>query len=613
MTRRLFTLPKVLICLIALASVWTGWALANNEASEARMLEDLKYLASDECEGRGIETQGIHKAADYIAKTFAGIGVKPGGVEKSYFQPFNYYFGPGKEKGPSKLTLKGPLGQAIELKQGVDFQVLGLSARGTVSAPIVFAGYGAIAKEINYDDYQGIDVAGKVVLLLRRTPRFRNAAVPFDGPRKEQHAALEMKMGLAESARAAAVMVVNDAGAAPDGDLFMPFEDTARASASIPGFQLRRCVADMIFQSFGETLADVEQAIDRDLKPRSRPILGWTATLEANVERPAIACKNVIGVLEGAGPLASETVVIGAHYDHLGYGGRGSLAKNKNEKAIHYGADDNASGTTAVLELARRFAEQKNRQGRRLVFMAFSAEESGLRGSQYYCNKEPLFHLAETVAMVNLDMVGRSALDPKTQKQKLIVEGIGTAKHFEKMVEELNPGFQLTKRPGSPPYSDNDSFYKKKIPVLFYWTDTHPDYHKPSDTWDKINLTEMRKIVDLAEKTVARLATDAARPEYVQVAIKMTPITVGPGKMPRLGIVPNYDDQAGVVATSVTPEGPAAKAGIKAGDIIVEIAGKAVPNLNTYMAVMVQQKAGQAIEVGVMRGDKKVVLKVTPQ
>ncbi|MCI0376298.1 MAG: hypothetical protein L0215_01695, partial [Gemmataceae bacterium] len=197
MTRRLFTLPKVLICLIALASVWTGWALANNEASEARMLEDLKYLASDECEGRGIETQGIHKAADYIAKTFAGIGVKPGGVEKSYFQPFNYYFGPGKEKGPSKLTLKGPLGQAIELKQGVDFQVLGLSARGTVSAPIVFAGYGAIAKEINYDDYQGIDVAGKVVLLLRRTPRFRNAAVPFDGPRKEQHAALEMKMGLA--------------------------------------------------------------------------------------------------------------------------------------------------------------------------------------------------------------------------------------------------------------------------------------------------------------------------------------------------------------------------------------------------------------------------------
>jgi Iap family predicted aminopeptidase len=332
------------------------------------------------------------------------------------------------------------------------------------------------------------------------------------------------------------------------------------------------------------------------------------------VERTIIPVKNVIGVLEGSGPLAKETIVVGAHYDHLGYGGRGSLAKNKTEKAIHHGADDNASGTTAVIELARRFGSMKNREGRRLVFMTFSAEESGLLGSAHYCNKQPLFALADTAAMVNLDMVGRLRPDKTTNKDRLIVEGVGTAKGFEALVDKLNgnPGFTYTKRAGSPPYSDNDSFYRKGIPVLFFWTDTHEDYHRPSDTADKINFAGMRKITDLAENVVAHLATVAERPQYVKVASSMK--MAGGPKGPRLGIVPNYDEgKPGVMVASLVDGGAAAKAGLKAADLIVEIAGQKVTNISTYMAVMGQQKAGQAIDVVVIRDEKKVTLKVTPQ
>jgi len=253
----------------------------------------------------------------------------------------------------------------------------------------------------------------------------------------------------------------------------------------------------------------------------------------------------------------------------------------------------------------------KDRQGRRIVFMAFSAEESGLLGSAHYCNRQPLFPLEDTAAMLNLDMVGRMRADPKTNKDRLIVEGVGTAKGFEQLVDKLNPGFTYTKRPGSPPYSDNDSFYRKNIPVLFFWTDTHQDYHKPSDTSEKINVAGMRKITDLADKVVARLATDPQRPEYVKVASSMK---MGAAKGPRLGIVPNYDEgQEGVVVGGLTDGGAAAKAGIKPGDRIVQIGGRPVTNISTYMVIMADQKVGQAMEVVLVRNAEKVKLKVIPQ
>jgi hypothetical protein len=591
----------------------TTAAAKNEEAIEARMRQDITFLASDECEGRGIETAGIQKAAAYIVAEFAKAGLKPGGPDGGYFQPFTVQGQPRLE-GQSTLTLKGPLGQEIELRLDTDFQVMGTSGGGRVTAPLVFVGYGATAPDIGYDDYKGVDVAGKIVVALRHTPRWNNKDMPFDGDNKEKHAALTKKQGLAESNRAAALVLVNDRTEAPAGDRLMSFGYVAGASSgAIPAVHLRRAVMDMVFEScLGTQLEGVEKTIDRDLKPRGTPLAGWTATVATGVTRSSIACRNIIGVVEGSGPLANETVVIGAHYDHLGYGGSGSRAKEPNKKQIHHGADDNGSGTTSVLELARRFGQMKNRQGRRLVFMTFSAEEMGLLGSQHYCNKDPLFPLADTVTMVNLDMVGRLSLDKETKKGKLIVEGVGTAKTFDAIIDKLNPGFLLTKKQGGTGPSDHDSFYRKKVPVVFFWTGNHVDYHRPSDTSDKINVAGMRQIVDLTEKVIAELANDAPRPEYVQVANSFTP---GTGKSgPKLGIMPNYDeDKEGVLIGGVSDGGPAAQGGVKAGDLIVELGGKTVTNINTYMVIMSQQQSGQVLEVGVVRDGKKLALKVVPR
>jgi Zn-dependent M28 family amino/carboxypeptidase len=325
------------------------------------------------------------------------------------------------------------------------------------------------------------------------------------------------------------------------------------------------------------------------------------------VQRKAIRVKNVVGVAEGHGPLAQETVVVGAHYDHLGYGGRSSLAKDKTKKEIHHGADDNASGTTAILELSRRFGEMPERQGRRLVFIAFSAEESGLLGSRYYCNYQPLFPLDKTVAMVNLDMVGR------LNNNKVLIEGSGSAKTFDKLIEKLNgnPGFQLSKKPGGTGPSDHDSFYRSKIPVIFYWTGNHGDYHRPSDTADKINVPGMRRVTELAEKTVAHLAVDPEKLEYVFIKPKFTAVA---GKMPKLGIMPNYEDGTrGILIDGVSDGGPAATAGMRMGDRIIEIAGRPVDDMDGYMGVMVKQKSGQPIQVSVIREGQKILLKVIPK
>jgi hypothetical protein len=589
-------------------------ATADDDAVVARMRRDITFLASDECEGRGPGTPGIDKAAEYIAAEFAKAGCKAGGLTGSFFQPFTVA-GQSKLGTGNSVRLRGPLGQEITLTQGKHYEVMGLSGTGKISAPLVFVGYGASAPKIDYDDYKGIDVAGKIVVILRHTPRWSSKEVPFDGERKEEHAGLVNKQARAEAAKAAAVILVNDSTEAPAGDKLMPFGYlTGEASkAAIPAVQVRRSVLDAIMQSAaGQTLKDIEQAIDRDLKPRSAKLAGWSASIETTVQRNSISVKNVIAVVEGNGPLANETVVVGAHYDHLGYGGRGSLAKDK-AKAIHHGADDNASGTTSVMELARRFAAMPERQGRRLVFITFSAEEMGLLGSRYYCNKEPLFPLAQTVAMVNLDMVGRMTADPKTEKSKLIVEGVKTGKSFEKLIGELgvDANLQLTTKPGGMGPSDHDSFYRKEIPVFFFWTGLHSDYHRPSDTSDKINVPGMARIAGLAEKVIARLAADKDRPEYVKVASSFSPSA---GKIPRIGIMPNYEtEKEGVLVGGVTGGGPAEKAGIKSGDQIVEVAGSPVRNLNTYMTVMGRQQRGRAVDITVMRDGKKLNFKVVPQ
>lgn len=594
----------VLLGLAVAAPVHGAGAPAPVKAdSEGRLRRDITFLASDGCEGRGPTTQGINRAAEYVAAEFRKAGLKPAGKD-GYFQPFTIPASVLLE--PARLDLTGPLGQNITLHQGRQFHPMGLGHAGQATAPVVFAGYGitSTVKAMPYDDYAGLDVEDKVVVVLRGAPR---------GPTTPlwQFAPFLRKLETAYKHGAAAVLIVNDENMARPGDPLIDFNFTAleRLPGKLPAFHVKRAVlADMLQSSAALELTNLERDLERDLKPHSLPLKGWTISLRVKMRHDKITLKNVVGVLEGSGPLAKETVVIGAHYDHLGYGLQGQSRANLRIKAIHHGADDNASGTTALMELARRFGAMHNRVGRRLVFIAFSGEELALLGSAHYC-KAPLFPLDKTTAMFNLDMVGRLRPDKKTGKDKLLVEGNGTGNSFDHLLDALNRkhDFNLVRSKALLPNSDHFSFYKKKVPVLFFWTGLHADYHMPSDTADKINVPGMRRVVEITQDVLAELTT-MKRPTYQEVQL------AGRGSYsngPRLGIVPGYGGGSdGLVVDGVVANGPAERAGLRKDDRIVAIDGKPVKEITTYMKAMSGQQKGTTIPVEIIRDGKKKTVKV---
>jgi Zn-dependent M28 family amino/carboxypeptidase len=368
-------------------------------------------------------------------------------------------------------------------------------------------------------------------------------------------------------------------------------------------------------------------------------------SITTDLVRREAAAANVIGILEGSDPmLKNETIVIGAHYDHLGHGGAGSLAPKEGE--VHHGADDNASGVAGVLELARIFAAQKPRPRRSIVFATFSGEEEGLLGSNYYVN-HPIVPLANTIAMINMDMIGRM------KNKSLTVGGMGTASEWAALVENANlmQGMTVTAAQGNSPAgspvagsgmpivvaangqpivhsdpakqftltlnadgygpSDHSSFYSKQVPVLFFWTGTHDDYHKPSDTADKINYEDESRILGVVAKIVRSIDAGAKRPTYMVAKTEATGRSTG--FRVSLGTIPNYSDSGdGLLLDGVREDSPAAKAGLKAGDRIVKLAGRDVRNVYDYTYVLGEMKAGQEYEVEVMRGTERLKFKLTP-
>ena len=606
-------------------------------AAIGRLKKDIFFLAGDECEGRGMETKGILKAGEYVADNFKAAGLKPAGT-KGYFQPFTIA-GSARLGTPNSLVVTGPDGEKLEVKYDKEFRPTGFSATGkSDAAGVVFVGYGIRAekldidgKEVAFDEYDGLDVKGKVVALLRRTPRAEDKKNPFEKD-TVTHAALATKVTLAAKAGAVGVLFVNDASYAKESDTLMDFRYAGGQAATIPVVQVKRAVLEKMLAAQDVKLTEVEQAIDKDLKPRPATLKGWKVAVEVTVDKSSIDARNVVGVLEGSGPLADETVVVGAHYDHLGYGEPGSLLGSAGKGKLHYGADDNGSGTTGLMEMARHFGAMKDRVGRRIVFIAFAGEERGLFGSIHYC-KEPKYPLASTVFMLNFDMIGRVVAvedkpakkggdEPAVKKDRVVVYGTGTGVGVEKFVETTNEkfDFKLLKIAGGTGPSDHDSFYRKKIPVLFFFTGTHKDYHRPSDTPDKINLAGLAKVVEFGEACVAHYATVAERPKYLvtkggwEDPTEEKAAKSSRPSMPKLGIMPgNYEaTDGGVLVEELTPGGAAEKGGVKSKDVVVSIGGKEVKNIEGYMAAMAAQKAGVEVEIVVLRGEKKVTLKVTP-
>jgi len=500
--------------------------------------------------------------------------------------------------------------------------------------PIAFAGYGITAREPNsaldYDDYEGLDVQGKAVLILRHAPQQDRDGTPFRGNRAMEYGSFRHKATNAFQRGAKAVLMVNDlAGLKGGQDELLGFDAAGSGGSAIPFLMLSRDFAERFAAASGlPGLEELEDGfLKGDLKPHPREVEGWKADAAIRIGRNSIATKNVVGVLEGVGPHADETVVVGAHYDHLGHGGflSGSLAVGSN--AIHNGADDNASGTAMVMELARRMARRVDAPPRRVVFMAFSGEERGLLGSAHYV-KEPLYPLDKTVMMLNFDMVGRLG-----DKAELSVYGTNSTPGLDAIVDALGKaeGFAIKKAGGFglgdrfSLASDHASFFLKGIPYLFFFTGVHRDYHRPTDDTDLINAAGMARVADFGEVLLLDVLHRPSRPEFVKGPAKgdnphaggapADPAFASAGRSAYLGTIPDYggddDSASGVKLSGVTDGSPAAKGGIQGGDVVVKFDGKPVGTLEDYTETLQRHKPGDAVDVVVKRDGKEVTLKIT--
>jgi hypothetical protein len=596
-------------------------AVRTPSPTENRLREDVTYLAADERDGRGPGTRGIEEAADYISFVFKSAGLKPAPGADGYFQPFSIGNQPSLGNA-QELAFRGPSDKRIEGKFRTNFTPMAIGIGEKLRGiPVVFAGYGITAKDeslkLDYDDYAGIDVKGKAVLIIRREPQDEDEKSPFDGRRTSRYATFQHKATNAFQHGAAVVLLVNDRlGVKDKKDELLKFEaGGSQPYSKIPFVMLTREFADQVMAAAGlPPLAKLEEQIDADLKPRSRALDGWTLGADIDLHQNEIKTKNVVGVLEGAGPHADETVVIGGHYDHLGQGGlfSGSLAPLSRD--IHNGADDNASGTSMVLELARRLGARRDPPPRRVVFMAFSGEERGLLGSQYYV-RHPLFPLSSTVMMFNCDMVGRL-----NDKEELTMIGTGTSPGLEALVEVLgkSSGLKIKKVAGMTDGfggSDHQSFYPHDIPVLFAFTGVHRDYHRPSDDSNLINYAGMARIADYLELLVLDVVRRPERPAYTRMAERRENRAADPARMGSsvyLGTMPDYAATAevGMKIQGVSEGSPAEKGGLKGGDVIVKLGDKKVGTIYDYMEALGTHKPGDEVDLTVKREGKEVKLKV---
>jgi hypothetical protein len=376
----------------------------------------------------------------------------------------------------------------------------------------------------------------------------------------------------------------------------------------IPAVHVKRDFVMKPFKAGGKDLAALQKAIDKNLKPQSFELPGIRAHIATEVTRVRRAVRNVVAAFPGSDPaLKDQWIVIGAHYDHLGLGNRNSLAPSLIGQ-VHHGADDNASGASGVIELARLAAASKPGWKRSVLFMAFAGEEIGLLGSSYFVNHSTV-PLKDIDAMINMDMIGR------LKDNRLYVSGVGTSPPLKPDVEGLDKeaGLDLTFSESGYGSSDHTSFNAKKIPVLFFYSGLHTDYHKPSDTADKINAPGAVKVLSLVYLLTDRLATEEPKLAYNEVQ-QPIPASRGGGRGygPYFGSVPDFrDDIKGVLFSDVQNNSPAAKAGLKAGDLMVEFDGKTILNLNDYAYALRGKKPGDIVSVVVKRSGEDVKTNVT--
>lgn len=568
-----------------------------------RYMQHVTYLARDEMKGRGNGSPELDEAAEYIASQFRVWGLRPAGDDGTFFQKFELTT--GARFGPkNELSFNG-----TTLKINQDFVPISFSSTAEFEGPAVFAGYGITAPELHYDDYGGIDVTDKIVIAFRHEPQELDATSPFSGTNFTPHATFINKAINARQHGAKGILFITDPNNhATEEDVVGPATRTAEPDdIGISSVHARRAPITALLPKGDRDLAAIQRRIDRDLESQSFEIPDSRIKIATDVARTRQPVRNVVAAVPGNDPeLRNEWVVVGAHYDHLGLGNRGSLAPSQVGQ-IHHGADDNASGTSGVLEIARVAATHKQQIKRSMLFMTFAGEELGLLGSAYFTN-HPTVPIDKIAGMINMDMIGRLRND------RIFVGGVGTSPSFKPWIEALNQtvGLKLDYSDSGFGSSDHTSFTIKRIPVLFFFSGLHADYHKPSDTYEKINAEGATKVLSLAYLMVDRMANDGRRPQYTEVQEARPSGSGGGGYGPYFGSIPDFrDDLKGVLFADVRPASPAAKAGLRPGDLMVEFDGKSVQNLYDFTYALRTKKAGDVVLVVVKRNGGDVKATVT--
>ncbi len=572
----------------------------NSDITVDELRDHLKYLASDELQGRRAGSEGADKAAEYIAVEFKAYGLSPAGDNGSFFQPFEFVA--GIKMGPKNTFAASTKGKEETFALNEDFRPLGFSSTAVFEGAAAFAGYGIVSKEKGYDDFAGLDVKDKAVIVLRFHPEGDNQHSDFN-----QYASLRYKATKAREQGATALIVVTGPADTDKDELMRLTYDQSAGSAGIPAFTMTQAAANRLLASRGMTIKQLQEGINTEKKPNSMVLDGVRLKASADVEEIRKTSKNVLGYLEGSDALRNEVLVVGAHYDHLGMGGENSGSLQPDTIAIHNGADDNGSGTVGLLELAQYYSSQRSSLKRSMLFIAFTGEELGLLGSAHFV-KNPTIPLERIVAMVNMDMIGR------LKERKLIVYGIGTSPGFEELAQKANADstfvLKLNKDGFGP--SDQSSFYGKNIPVFHFFTDLHSDYHRPSDDWQLINYEGMKQVLEYVRRITMNLNTTEAKPQYVQVEQPKVAEGSGRGIRSYTGTIPDFGEQAeGMKISGVREGSPAAKAGLQGGDIIVKFGTIDIKNLYDYTFALGEYKPGDEVEVVVKRGKEVVKMKLT--
>jgi aminopeptidase YwaD len=594
-----FRLHRALL-IIAAALLLAAASTPVQQADPTRYLNDIKSLAAPEMEGRGAGTKGLTRAEHLIEKRYKELGLQSAGMN-GYAQPFTVVTG-ARLKSDNHLAVLG-FDSGKELTIDQDFVPFSFSASGQVAAPIVFAGYGATADEFHYDDYAGLDVTDKIVVVLRYEPS--GFAEKSGNHGLTQHSQLVTKAINARNHGAKAVVLLNGKLGDGEEDLLTRFGSVSGPeNVGIVMVQVKNAVAESWFRASGKSLRDLQEQINSSSKPASFDFFALlTLSLHIDIETTRATVNNVLAWLPGQ---TDEYVIIGAHYDHLGRGNFDSLAPSQIGQ-IHPGADDNASGTAGVLELARLLAPQRGQLRRSILFMDFAGEELGLLGSAAWV-KDPTRPLAKAVAMLNMDMIGRIKDD------RVYIGGVGTGSTFKSVLEQAQKEtpFKIEYSPGGYSSSDHTSFVAKKIPVLFFFSGLHSDYHKPSDTWDKINAPSAARLLDLVGNVAVQLANAPEAPTFQVVAEDKPPAGGGGGGYgPYFGSIPDFGQtENGVRFSDVKPNSPAAKAGLKAGDILIQFGDKPIKNLYDFTDALRRSKVGDVVEVKVLRDGQPVTASV---